>query len=212
MLRHINGTLVQDNEILVSQSLSVDKRQLTLPVLIDALFYDLETGNLRIPRQLQRREQAIRDLIKKRQKPIALFIDDAHDVRINTLVELKRLIEAVREEGGTLSAILAGQPKLKNVVQSPALEAIGSPAVIFDLEGFGDAALRYLQWLLTDCLDSQTKIDTVLTEQAMLFLGGNSSTPLQLQAHLTRAFEEGYQVGQKPVTAEVIESVLTNRA
>jgi type II secretory pathway predicted ATPase ExeA len=76
----------------------------------------------------------------------------------------------------------------------------------------GGETLRYLQWLLTECLDSQTKIGTVLAEEATLFLGGNSSTPLQLQAHLTRAFEEGYQVGQKPVTAEVIESVLTNRA
>ena len=190
----------------------MDKSQLTLPVLIDALFYDLETGNLRIPRQLQRREQAIRDLIKKRQKPIALFIDDAHDVRINTLVELKRLIEAVREGGDTLSAILAGQPKLKNVLQSPALEAIGSPAVIFDLEGLAGETLRYLQWLLTQCLDSHTRIDNVLTEQALGFLSAKLSTPLQLEAYLTRSFEEGYKVSQKPVTVEVIESVLANAA
>jgi type II secretory pathway predicted ATPase ExeA len=59
LLRRIRNTLAQDNAILVSQSLSVDKSQLTLPVLIDALFYDLETRTLRIPRQLQRREQSI---------------------------------------------------------------------------------------------------------------------------------------------------------
>ena len=86
-------------------------------------------------------------------------------MRINTLVELKRLIEAVREEGDTLSVILAGQPKLKNVLQSPALEAIGSPAVIFDLEGFAGETLGYLQWLLTQCLNSHTKIDTILTQE-----------------------------------------------
>jgi type II secretory pathway predicted ATPase ExeA len=92
--------LIRDGEILVCQSLSVDKSHLTLRALTDALFYDLETANgFRIPRQPQRRERALRALIQKRQKPIALFIDDAHDVRINTLVELKRLIEAVREGG-----------------------------------------------------------------------------------------------------------------
>ena len=208
LLRHIRNTLAQDNKILVSQSLSVDKSQLTLPVLIDALFYDLETVNLQIPRRLEWRERALRDLLEKRQKPITLFIDDAHDVRTKTLTELKRLLEAVREEGGTLSTVLAGQPELKNVLRSPALEAIGAPAVIFDLEGFGDDAVRYLRWLLTECLDSRTKIETVLTEEAMVFIAGNSSTPLQFEAYLTRAFEEGYKVGRKPVTAEVIESVL----
>jgi hypothetical protein len=55
------------------------------------------------------------------------------------------------------------------------------------------------------------ELTTVLAEEAMLFLAGNSSTPLQLEAYLTRAFEQGYQVGQKPVTAEVIQSVLVNR-
>jgi hypothetical protein len=59
------------------------------------------------------------------------------------------------------------------------------------------------RWLLAECLDSQAEIDSVLTHEAMLFLDGNSSTPLQLEAYLTRSFEEGYKIGQKPVTVEV---------
>ena len=43
MLRRIQETLAQEKEILVSKSLSVDKGQLSLPVLINALFYDLAT-------------------------------------------------------------------------------------------------------------------------------------------------------------------------
>ena len=42
----------------------------------------------------------------------------------------------------------------------------------------------------------------------LVFLSGKLSTPLQFETYLTRAFEEGYKVGQKPVTAEVIESIL----
>jgi hypothetical protein len=60
-------------------------------------------------------------------------------------------------------------------------------------------------------VNSQTKIDTILTQEAMVFLSDKLETPLQFEAYLTRSFEEGYKVGQKPVTAEVIESVLTNR-
>jgi hypothetical protein len=45
----------------------------------------------------------------------------------------------------------------------------------------------------------------------MVFLSGDSSTPLQLEAYLTRSFEQGHKVRQKPVAVEVIESVLAGR-
>jgi type II secretory pathway predicted ATPase ExeA len=90
MLRRIQEALAQDKEILVSKSLSLEKRQISLATLIMAL-----------PTQAERPERALRDLIRKRQKPIALFIDDAHDLHSKTLIGLKRLIEVVRDSGGT---------------------------------------------------------------------------------------------------------------
>lgn len=215
MLRRIQETLAHDKEILVSKSLSVDKGQLTLPVLINALFYDLATEkDFKIPTQPEKRERVLRDLIRKRQKPIALFIDDAHDLHAKTLVGLKRLIEVVRDGNGTLSVVLAGHPKLKNDLRRPTMEEIGSRAAMFDLEGFGGDKLSYLKWLLAQCLgnkaktDAAEKIEAALTDEALVLLSTRLSTPLQFETYLTRAFEEGYKVGQKPVTVEVIESIL----
>ncbi len=215
MLRRIQETLAQDKEILVSKSLSVEKSQLSLPVLINALFYDLATEkDFKMPTQPEKRERVLRDLIRKRGKPIALFIDDAHDLHAKTLVGLKRLIEVVRDGNGTLSVVLAGHPKLKNDLRRPTMEEIGSRAAMFDLEGFGGDKVSYLKWLLTQCLGTKAKteaagkIDAALTEEALVLLSSRLSTPLQFDTYLTRAFEEGYRVGQKPVTVEVIESVL----
>jgi type II secretory pathway predicted ATPase ExeA len=215
MLRRIQETLAQDKEILVSKSLSVDKGQLSLPVLINALFYDLATEkDFKIPTQPEKRERVLRDLIRKRNKPIALFIDDAHDLHAKTLVGLKRLIEVVRDGNGTLSVVLAGHPKLKNDLRRPTMEEIGSRAAIFDLEGFGGDKLSYVTWLLSQCLGTKTKaaatdsINAVLTEDAIALLCTRLNTPLQFETYLKRAFEEGFNVGQKPVTVEVIESIL----
>jgi hypothetical protein len=36
-------------------------------------------------------------------------------------------------------------------------------------------------------------------------------TPLQVQLHLTLALEAGYQTGEKPVTAALVESVLSRQ-
>ena len=65
---------------------------------------------------IQRRERALRDLVRKRQKPIALFIDDAHDLHSKSLIGLKRLIEVVRDSG-TLSVLLAGHPDPRGILQ-----------------------------------------------------------------------------------------------
>ncbi len=39
----------------------------------------------------------LQELIRKRQKPIALFVDEAHDLHSKTLIGLKRLIEVVQD-------------------------------------------------------------------------------------------------------------------
>jgi hypothetical protein len=48
----------------------------------------------------------------------------------------------------------------------------------------------------------------VLTDEALVFLSDKLSTPLQFETYLTRSFEEGYKVGQKPLTVEVIASIV----
>src|SRR6202011_2834020 len=209
MLRRIQEALSQDKEILASKSLSLEKSQISLATLIMALFYDLATEkDFKIPTQPERRERALRDLIKKRQKPIALFIDDAHDLHSKTLIGLKRLMEVVRDSGGMLSVVLAGHPKLKNDLRRSSMEEIGSRATIFELEGLGSEKRKYLKWLLVQSVAPKTKIESVITDDAVAMLGEKLSTPLQFEYYLTRALEEAYKVGQKPVGADMIENVL----
>jgi type II secretory pathway predicted ATPase ExeA len=163
MLRRIQEALSQDKEILASKSLSLEKSQISLATLIMALFYDLATEkDFKIPTQPERRERALRDLIKKRQKPIALFIDDAHDLHSKTLIGRKRLIEVVRDSGGMLSVVLAGHPKLKNDLRRSSMEEIGSRATIFELEGLGSEKRKYLKWLLAQSVAPKTKIESVV--------------------------------------------------
>jgi type II secretory pathway predicted ATPase ExeA len=209
MIRRIQDALAQDKDVLAAKSLSVEKGQISLATLIMALFYDLAIEkDFKIPTQPERRERALRDLIRKRQKPIALFIDDAHDLHSKTLIGLKRLIEVVKDSGGTLSVVLAGHPKLKNDLRRPSMEEIGSRATIFELEALGSEKQKYAKWLLAQSVAPKTKIESILTEDALERLSEKLSTPLQFEFYLTRVLEEAYKVGQKPVSAEMIDTVL----
>ncbi len=211
LLRRVQEDLRREKDIIVSKSLSIDKGRVKLPTLIMALFYDLATEkDFRIPVQPEKRERKLQDLIRKRQKPVALFIDEAHDLHGKTLIGLKRLIEVVQDGGGTLSIVLAGHPKLKNDLHRPTMEEIGSRTTIFTLEGIKDNKEQYIGWLLNQCTKPKTKTSDAFTTEAIELLSERLSTSLQIEHYLTLAFEEAYKIGQKPVTEEIVAAVLAS--
>lgn len=209
-LRRLQEALEKEGKILVSKSLSVDKNRATLATLISALFYDLSAEKeLKISTQGEKRERELRDLIKKGKKPVVLFVDEAHDLHSSTLTGLKRLIEVVEDNGGTLSVVLAGHPKLKNDLRRPTMEEIGYRATVFSLDNLIGSQRDYIEWLLNACKDESTQLLDLFEASAIDLLATRLRTPLQIEQHLTLALEEAYQVGEKPVTATLVESILS---
>ena len=208
-LQRLVTDLAQSKKIIVSRSLAVDKERVNLGTLITALFYDLSTEKeLKLPTQPEKRERMLLALIQKRRKPVALFVDDAHGLHHKTLVGLKRLVELVRFDGGLLSVILAGHPKLKNDLRRPTLEEIGGRTTVFALEGIQGHQREYIEWLLHQATGEKTQCPELLSEEALELLSQRLTTPLQIEQYLTLAFEEAYRVGQKPITPEIIETTL----
>lgn len=110
----------------------------------------------------------LRDLIRKGKKPVALFVDEAHDLHCSTLTGLKRLIEVVEDGGGTLSVVLAGHPKLKNDLRRPTMEEIGYRATVFSLEGIVGNQRGYIEWLVAKCTTEDTQIGDILEPEAIV--------------------------------------------
>ncbi|ENI2732427.1 ExeA family protein, partial [Salmonella enterica] len=148
-LRRLQQQLLDENKIIVARSLSVDKQSVRLATLINALFYDLaQDKQVQIHKQGERRERELQELVKKGKRPVALFVDEAHDLNGNTLTGLKRLMEVVEDGGGRLSVVLAGHPKLRNDLRRPTMEEIGYRTDIFTLDGITGSQREYIQWLL----------------------------------------------------------------
>ncbi|MDJ0593066.1 MAG: AAA family ATPase [Pleurocapsa sp. MO_226.B13] len=208
-LQRLMADLTQSKEVIVSRSLAVESEKVNLLTLMTALFYDLSTDKVeKVPSMSERRERYLLELIKKARVPVALFVDDAHGLHSQTLVRLKRLVELVRNNGDRLSVILAGHPKLKNDLKRPTLEEIGGRTHLFTLEGIRGHQEDYIQWLLTQAALDQVQPTDILSSETISFLGQRLSTPLQIEQYLTLAMNEAYQVGQKPISAEFMETVL----
>ena len=211
-LRRLQQVLEEEKKVTVSKSLAIEKQSIKLATLIAALFYDLSTDKqVQIPKQGERRERQLQELVKKGKRPIVLFVDEAHDLNGHTLTGLKRLMELVEDGGGRLSVVLAGHPKLRNDLRRPTMEEIGSRTDVFSLDGITGSQREYINWLMTTCSGEKLQANAILTEDAIDLLASRLRTPLQVQLHLSLALEAGYQTGELPVTVGVVESVLSRQ-
>jgi type II secretory pathway predicted ATPase ExeA len=207
LLRRIQDDLRRENQILVSKSLALTKDRVTVDTLVVAMFHDLSTQReVSIPSQAEKRERKLVELISKRKKPVALLVDEAHRLPHKTLIDLKLLSELVDEAGEVLSLVLAGHPKLKNELSRATMEEVGSRCTFFALEGVKGLQRPFISWLLEQC--GELPESDILSDEAAELMAARLVTPMQLIQYLDLGFEQAYQVGQKPVSAEMIEGVL----
>jgi type II secretory pathway predicted ATPase ExeA len=210
--RRLRAELEREGKVIVSRALSVDKAKISVPLLIAALFYDLSPEKqVKISSQSERRERDLQELFRRAKKPVALFIDDAHDLHPKTLTALKRLIELVAEGGGQLSIVLVGHPKLKNDLRRPKMEEIGDRMTVFEFGGLRDRQRDYIDWVLKASLGQGVTPENVLTDDGATLLAAKLKTPLQIGQHLVRAFEAGFEIGAKPIDTDVVEAVLSSQ-
>ena len=197
-LHRLQEVLGHESDMVVSKSLAVDKDRVHLGTLIMALFYDLAPEkDVTIPTQPEKRERQLLELIHKRRKTVALFIDEAHDLHSRTLFGLKRLMELVRASGETLSVVLAGHPRLTNDLRRPALEEIGSRATVFMLDGVKGQQRAYITWLLEHCTLAQTRED-ILTDPAFTSRGPVDSPRSRLSITSPARWRKGIRWGKNP--------------
>ncbi len=90
-LRRLQEILARENRVIVSKAVSIEKSRITLNTLITALYCDLSPDNKRVtmPKNTELRDRTLAELVRKRRKPIVLIVDEAHDLRQDTLTCLK---------------------------------------------------------------------------------------------------------------------------
>ncbi len=168
LLRRLQEELAREGKVIVAKSLSVDKDRTTIPTLITALFHDLSPDKEpKIPSQGEKRERELQQLVRRGRKPVALFVDEAHDLHGKTLVGLKRLMEVVADGGGMLSVVLVGHPKLRNDLRRPTMEEVGYRSAIFEFDGMAGHQLPYIRWLLEKCAAEGTSVNEMIDPAAV---------------------------------------------
>jgi hypothetical protein len=118
------------------------------------------------------------------------------------LVGLKRLMEVVADDGGTLAINRSGHPKLRNDLRRPR-------PLCPRRRHRGPTSLRHLTHRRVQSQGRRSRLP--IDDAAIALLAAAAAHPPQIEQHLTLAFEHGFRCGEKPVTAEVLETVLSRQ-
>lgn len=149
LLWRLQEILRQERKVHVTESLAFEVPRVNLVTLKLAIFYGLameKDGDLTM--KPEKSERRLLDLIRQRERPVVLFVDDAHDLHAQTLRGLKQFMEKVAKRDNRLSVVLAGHPKLRNeLVNRSTLEEIAARTTVFELEGIKGHQQHYLAWL-----------------------------------------------------------------
>lgn len=209
ILRRMQQMLNEGGKVIVCKALATDKRRVNVNTLYTALFADLPSAkDFKTPTQPEKRERKLQELIRKIKKPIALFIDEAHDLNWRTMISLKHLVETVEDAKGILTIVVVGHPKLGNDLRRPAMEEVGARAKVFNLDGMGLQKLQYIDWVLGKCSKAKTNPHEIVSKDAAALLAERLITPLQINHYLTLAMMKGHVTGTKPIDRDIIEAVL----
>jgi hypothetical protein len=103
--------------------------------------------------------------------------------------------------------VLAGHPKLANDLRRPVQEEIGARTTVLTLEGIKGHQRGYITWLLEQWAVGVDPTD-ILMPEALELLAERLMTPLQIEHYLTRALEQAYRFGEKPVTPAIVTQTL----
>jgi hypothetical protein len=118
-------------------------------------------------------------------------------------------MEMAAGAGVTLSVLLIGHPKLRNDLRRPQMEEIGYRTTTFEFEGVSGSRREFIGWLVKACAQDGVKLSDIIDTEAIDLLADRLRTALQIEMHLTLAFEHAFRLGEKRVSAEVVDQVLS---
>lgn len=210
LLNKLQSELKKDGNIIISRSLSTDKKRLKIAALFTALFYDLNTNekDFKIPTTPEKRERELIKLFQKHNKPVVLIIDEAHDLHNQTLVSLKRLVETVTQNGYQLSILLAGHPKLRGTLFSASMEEISARVKSTILEPNKDDNETLIRNWISIRLNNNTKLEQVIDKEAISYLATELLTPLQIEFYLEKAILSAYEIGESKISLDIVKDTL----
>ena len=212
-LMKIAESLNENGDIIVSTNFMISSEKLNFNTIICGLISDIcETIDVNLPntsKLYDSKEKKLAKLIQQAKSDIVLFIDDAHDLNFETFHSLRKLNIIAKSSKRSLSVVLLGHPRLKFELMKPEMQEIGNRIKYISMNGIEGKEREFFEWMMKECMKNGTKIQDIFTDEAVNFIVSRFRTPLHMQHFISRAMEEAFLAGIKPINLEMVTHVVS---
>jgi type II secretory pathway predicted ATPase ExeA len=221
MRRKIVEQLRRDGDTLVIYPQMIDKTKLTAGSICDAIIQDISNEKCRV--KLEDKTRQVQRLLMDRAKSgyrHVLIVEEAHDLKPQTLKYLKRFYELEDGYRKLLGIILIGQSELKHLFderQNVDMREVIRRVQVAEIRGLNGNLREYVEIKFRRIGKSAADI---LAEDAYAALGQRLTStsrdgkrtvshayPLLVNNYVARAMNLAYEMGEPLITGDVVMAI-----
>lgn len=199
MLRRLWAVSEREKRVRLIAPALMDRRRVTLATLTVAILRDLverDTSSMAAEARAQLLRTTLADQVQAGMYP-TLFVDEAHDLRDEALIAIKRLWDS-HTLWRQIAIVMVGQPPLAGRLRSdPTLAELTGRTQLIELPAFSpDAVAAYLSWRIARVGGS---VETLFSPTALQAIATRADRPMWIHNVAVLAMRQARLVGDQQV-------------
>jgi type II secretory pathway predicted ATPase ExeA len=208
LLKRVEAKLARRRDVVIVKPRTIEKQFLGASHVCDSILQDLGVTELLSRRTLEHKARLVGRVLEeafKDNKKVILLIDEAHLLRADALLALKRLFELEIGFKKLLSIILVGQDFLaRNLRTNFQLSEVSQRVDLYELGSINGSLGAYLAHKLERAGASNKEL---FDRSAVKAIGERFDTPLAVNNIAAAALIAAHDLGERMVTKEIIQSI-----
>jgi len=208
LIKRVEARLAKRKEVVLVKPRTIEKQFLGASHVCDSILQDLGlTGSVNgtLEHKARRVGRALEESYREGRK-VVILIDEAHLLRADALLALKRIYEFEIGFKKLLSIILVGQRRLANALKTNyELEEVSQRVDLYELGSLNGALGAYLEHKLARAGLSANK--EIFDRGALKAMQERADTPLALNNVAAAAMIAAWDLSEKHVTADIIKGL-----
>ena len=218
MRRKVVEQLKRDGDTMVIYPQMIDKTRLTAASICDAIIQDISSEKCRV--KLEDKTRQVQRLLMDRAKAgyrAVLLVEEAHDLKVQTMKYLKRFYELEDGYRKLLGIVLIGQTELKHMFnegQNVDMREVIRRVQVAEIRGLNGNLKEYLalkfkrvgkpidEIFTDDAYDALSKRLTSTSRDGKRPL--SHAYPLLVNNYVARAMNMAFETGEAKISADVI--------
>lgn len=208
LIKKVKAWVIKRRDILIVEPRTLEKQFLGASHVCDALIEDLGGHVSAGQRTLEYKARMVARILEQSSrdgKKVVVLIDEAHLLRDDALLALKRIYEFELGFKKLLAIVLVGQHHLARRLRNNfALAEVGQRVDLFELGSLNGATGSYLRHKLER---AGAKDAEIFDSSALKVIARKADTPLSVNNLAAMALITAVDMGERKINGEIVEAV-----